>query len=346
VRIGSVDVTKTSLKERVRGAQLGDGVDFSEALKQAAKVRVIEGFSSEAAKGVTMFGLTMDEGAAVLGEATVNPDGSWLAEVPPYIPIHLQPIDKFGLSLRNQRTWIQGMPGEDRRCIGCHESRTGIGANRQGQLPTIAEQKQAERFLAPVAERTEYPWAVDTAQYPNANPKSVVQKVLTEKCASCHSGGAGDPFAGRTYTVTRTDPGSGAQTTYTVPYLDLSDRPVTVVYDRRVASYPASYVSLFYPAASEMGGRGTTVTGEKPPLWAIPNNARESALIKKLNVKAADGSFAYGTPAMHPEDKGVTLTDEERQMLIRSIDLGGQYYSRQNTGFEPFNQDPVGAQKY
>ena len=173
-----------------------------------------------------------------------------------------------------------------------------------------------------------------------------MQKVLTEKCASCHPGGACDPFAGRTYTVTRTDPGSGAQTTYTVPYLDLSDRPVTVVYDRRVASYPASYVSLFYPAASEMGGRGTTVTGQKPPLWAIPNNARESALIKKLNVKAADGSFAYGTPAMHPEDKGVTLTDEERQMLIRSIDLGGQYYSRQNTGFEPFNQDPVGAQKY
>ena len=112
VRIGSVDVTKTSLKERVKGAQLGDGVDFSEALKQATRVRVIEGFSSEAAKGVSMFGLTMDEGAAVLGEAQVYADGSWLAEIPPYIPVHLQPIDKFGLSLRNQRTWIQGMPGE------------------------------------------------------------------------------------------------------------------------------------------------------------------------------------------------------------------------------------------
>jgi len=346
VRIGSVDVTKTSLKERVKGAQLGEGVDFGDALKQATKVRIIEGFSSEAAKGVTMFGLTMDEGAAVLGEATVNQDGSWLAEVPPYIPVHLQPIDKFGLSLRNQRTWIQGMPGEDRRCVGCHESRTSVGTNRAGQVPTVAEQKQAEKFLAPIADRVEYPWAVDTAQYPNANPKNLVQKMLTEKCASCHGGGANDPFAGRTYRVTRTDPGSGAQTSYTIPYLDLSDRPVTVVYDRRVATYPASYVSLFYPAASEMGGRGTMVVGEKPPLWAIPNNARESAMIKKLNVKAADGSVAFAGAAMHPEDKGVTLTDEERQMLIRAIDIGGQYYSRQNTGFEPFNADPVSAQKY
>lgn len=345
VRIGSIDVTRTSLKEQVSGAQLNN-TEFSEALRQAARVRVIEGFSSEAAKGVTMFGLTMDEGAAVLGEAQVQADGSWLAEIPPYIPVHLQPIDKFGMSIRNQRTWIQGMPGEDRRCVGCHEGRTSIGASRAGQAPTIAEQKQAERFLAPIAERQEYPWAVDTAKYPNAAPKNVVQKLLTEKCGNCHSGGAGDPFAGRTYTVSKTDPGTGAATTYTVPYLDLSDRPITVVYDRRVATYPASYVSLFYPAGADMAGRGTTVTGEMPPKWAIPNNARGSALIKKLNVKSADGQFAFGTPAMHPEDKGVTLTDEERQMLIRSIDLGGQFYSRQNTGFEAFNQDPVGAQKY
>ena len=88
-------------------------------------------------------------------------------------------------------------------------------------------------------------------------------------------------------------------------------------------------------------------TGDIPPNWALVNNARESALLKKLNVKAADGTFAYGTPAMHPEDKGVTLTDEERLHLIRSIDVGGQFYSRQNTGFVPFSGDPVApGQKY
>ena len=112
-----------------------------EALKTAERVRVVEGFSSESVPGATMFGLTMDEGAAILGEAPVYGDGSWMANVPPLIPMHLQPIDKFGMSIRNQRLWIQGMPGESRVCGGCHESRTGD--NRLGitQNPTAASTK-------------------------------------------------------------------------------------------------------------------------------------------------------------------------------------------------------------
>ena len=342
VRIGSVDITKTSLgSEVVKGAQFGDqGVGLGEALRQATKVRIIEGFSSEGAKGVTMFGLTMDEGAAILGEAQVYNDGSWLADIPPYVPVHLQPIDKFGLAIRNQRLWIQGMPGEDRRCVGCHEQRSGVGAPRMGQNPTVAEQRQAEKFLQPIADRLELPWYVDATKYPDAKPKVVVQNILNQKCVQCHDGGAKDPFAGRTYSVTAAVPGTGGSQSFVIPYLDLSDKPVQVVYDRKLETYPASYVSLYFPATMEMGMGTGQVMGEKPPLWAIPNNARESAMIKKLNVKAGD-QFAYGTPTMHPEDKGVTLTDEERLHLIRSIDVGGQYYARQNTGFIPFAGDPV-----
>ena len=45
VRIGSVDVTKTSLDETITGAQFGDqGIPLRDALKQAVKVRIIEGF--------------------------------------------------------------------------------------------------------------------------------------------------------------------------------------------------------------------------------------------------------------------------------------------------------------
>ena len=348
VRIGSVDITNTSLQETVKGGKYGDqGVALSAALHDAVAVRIIEGFSSEAAKGVTMFGLTMDEGAAILGEAPVYADGSWLADVPPYIPMHVQPIDKFGMALRNQRLWIQGMPGEDRRCVGCHENRTAIGAGRIGMNPTVAEQAQAQTYWkTAIPDRLEMPWALDTAKYPDAKPKVVVQTILNAKCAQCHDGGANDPFAGQTYTVTSTNPGSATSQTFTIPYLDLSERPITVVYDRKTATYPASYVSLFYPGVMEMG-MGTVPVGKVPPKWAIINDARESAMIKKLNVKAADGSFAYGNPTMHPEDKGVTLTDDERATLIRSIDVGGQFYSRQNTGFAPFAADPVApGQKY
>jgi len=256
--------------------------------------------------------------------------------------VHLQPIDKFGMAIRNQRLWIQGMPGEDRRCVGCHEQRTSIGALRAGANPTVAEQHQAEKFAGiPVSERLELPWALDTAKYPDAKPKVLIQKILNDKCVQCHDGGNADPFRGQSYTFTATTPATGTAQTFTIPYLDLSERPITVVYDRMVATYPASYVSLFFPASMEMGTGNATTAGNLPPKWAIVNDARESAMIKKLNVQAADGTFAYGSATMHPEDKGVTLTPEERQHLIRSIDVGGQFYSRQNTGFQPFGSDPV-----
>lgn len=349
VRIGSVDVTQTSLvNESVSGGTLfGKGTPLPDALKQAVKVRIIEGFSSEGAKGVTMFGLTMDEGAAILGEADVNADGSWLAEIPAYTPVHLQPIDKFGMSIRNQRLWIQGMPGEDRRCVGCHEARATNATRARSPNPTVAEQRQAQQFLLPVSERGEISWSVDLTKYPDAKPKALVQEVLDKKCASCHSGGQGDPFAGRTYTISRTTPGTGTTTTYTIPWLDLSNTPVTVVYDRKVATYPSSYVSLFFPATLDMGmGMGTTAQGELPPKWAVVNDARNSVMIQKLNVKAADGTFAYESTAMHPEDKGVTLTPEERLTLIRAIDIGGQFYTRQNTGFVPSTTGAFAGRQY
>lgn len=350
VRIGSVDVKQTSLNETVRGGQFGDnGVPLSEALKAATKVRIIEGFSSEAAKNVTMFGLTMDEGAAILGEADVNPDGSWLADIPPFVPVHLQPIDKYGMSIRNQRLWIQGMPGEDRRCIGCHEKRAGVGAPTFGANPTVAEQRQAQQFLKPIADRHEISWALlDSNKYPALpfQPKVLVQSILDNKCVQCHSGGAGDPFAGKEYVLTTALPNDPTPRVERIPYLNLSSEQITVVYDRMPGTYTMSYVSLFYPSTMEMGMGTTVTTGDVPPKWAIPTNARESALIKKLNVKAPDGTFAYAG-AMHPEDKGITLTDEERLALIQAIDVGGQYYTRQNTGFVPFDSDPVGpGRKY
>jgi len=149
-----------------------------------------------------------------------------------------------------------------------------------------------------------------------------------------------------------TDEATMEVTDYRVPRLDLSDRPITVTYDRDVQSWPASYVSLFYPAAMEMEmAMGAELTeGAPPPVWARPSDARNSALIEKLNITALgddsrtawpldqafnDPGIQGGTRSLHPENVGVTLTREERVRLIRAIDLGGQFYSRQNTGFEP-----------
>jgi hypothetical protein len=356
--IGSIDVRNTSLYEvhgnTVSGAQFPAGTPIDQALQGAVKVRIIEGFSSEAAPGATMFGLTMAEGAALLGEAAVREDGSWMAHVPPFIPMHLQPLDEFDLSIRSQTTWIQGMPGESRVCGGCHERRTEPAIVTDQQL-SVAAASRPENFFTAVASRTEYPWYGANAGFEG----NEVQALLTAKCASCHNETTNGNGPQEFYTVTMTNDLTGEMTAYEIPRLDLTAREITVTYDREVRSWAASYVSLFYPAAMEMEmGMDTMVTGTVPPTWARPSDARNSALIEKLNITSSldanrtawplgeafsDPNIQGASRTMHPDDVGIELTREERLMLIRAIDMGGQYYSRQNTEYQPFASDPLGS---
>lgn len=311
--IGSIDVTQTSLDETVSGAQF-DKTPLREALKQAVGVRIIEGFSSEIGS-TPMFGLTMHEGAAILGEAPVFADGSWGAKIPAYVPVHLQPVDKFGLAIRNQGLWIQGMPGETRTCGGCHESRTSLVQPRKGPGLTLAQQKGGSDFLKPIKDREELGW--DFA----------IQPILDKKCVSCH--GSDSALAKKTYKVQATDR-DGKVTEYEVPWLDLSGAPMSVAYEMGVYGFSRSYVSLYYPATLKTGMRGLKVVGELPPAWMVPADARGSKLIETINVKAADGSLAWAAKTEHDVAKGAPLTPEEKAAFIKSADLGGQWVSRRN----------------
>lgn len=367
--IGSIDLRNTSLfslhQNTVGGAQFADGTPMDQALATAVKVRIIEGFSSEAAPNVTMFGLTMAEGAAILGEAPVQPDHSWRASVPPFIPMHLQAVDEYELSIRSQTTWIQGMPGEARICGGCHEERTAPNNPTAQAQPMAASNLVADYASTPILERTEYPWQMQAMGTIGQN-STEIQSILDAKCVQCHNGTTNGSGAQETYSVTMTDRTTGKKTTYKLSRLDLSSTPITVTYDRKTATYPASYVSIFYPAALGMEmGQGATVMGSVPPEWGIPSDARHSLLIEKLNITSAIDSsknaWALGEPfsdakitkdgyvpvkgtrTMHPEDVGGSLTRDERRALIRAFDMGGQFYSRQNTGFQAYTADPVAA---
>ena len=102
------------------------------------------------------------------------------------------------------------------------------------------------------------------------------------------------------------------------------------------------------------------VEGTIPPRWAIPSDARHSKMIEKLNVTSASDTSDYawelGTPIEPDENKGTVaggvhvdhaavagMTRAELVKLIRTIDMGGQFYSRQNTAFVPYTNDPVGG---
>lgn len=324
--LGSIDIRETSLQEQVQGGQFAQPVALSAALAQAEKVRIIEGFSTEIG-ALRDFGLTMHEGAAILGEAEIQPDHSWEAHVVPYVPYHLQPIDRFGLAIRNQLLWIQAMPGENRTCGGCHESRAKTAPATQGA--TLAQQLAVSKkdfSKIAIADRIELPWYGAVAG-PN------VQDIFDAKCVACHDGGAKDPFAGRFYTVTVPPEEEGTEPLmYQVPYLKLTSEALDSYYERDTVSYPASYVTLLYPSAM-MGD--VMVEGDVPnPPWVEPGSARTSRLIAKINATPSDeraGSEWAFSGKPHPEDQGVTLTPEERLTLIRMVDLGGQYYSRRNS---------------
>jgi len=59
----------------------------------------------------------------VLGEATVQDDGSAYFEVPARIPVYFQALDSHGRALQTMRSWNTLQPGEVASCVGCHEDR-------------------------------------------------------------------------------------------------------------------------------------------------------------------------------------------------------------------------------
>ena len=179
-----------------------------------------------------MFGLTMDEGAAILGEATVYADGSWLANVPPYIPVHLQPIDKFGLAIRNQRLWIQGMPGESRVCGGCHESRTGDNdARHQPEPDRRAEPRAPENFVTtPVVDARGVPVGRTTraSSVPHRQVRQLPQRHAERQQAADVLHADADRRSDRRW-----------RPKYQIPYLELlRARRSPSYYDREVHTWP------------------------------------------------------------------------------------------------------------
>ena len=66
----------------------------------------------------------------VLGEASVESDGSFFLDVPARTPLRLETLDKSGRVLDSMRSWIWVMPVERRGCIGCHEDRELTPPNR------------------------------------------------------------------------------------------------------------------------------------------------------------------------------------------------------------------------
>jgi hypothetical protein len=294
-------------------------------------VRVMEGFSSE--EGFPEdFGTTMFEGHANLGVAKVAGDGSWSAKIPANVPVHLQAVDVFGMSLANEPVWFSGRAGEARMCGGCHEDRTRTTNVTPGQLDTFALGAAQLFGTTPRSARLKNAPLTPT-EIVGVGWNTQAQPIFDAKCVSCHNGVAGP--ANPSYTIT--DP-TGVMAPVTWVF-DL--RPGALPPELAVAAgggaYSRSYFSMAGPDMEAIEKAHLMITGNFK-VYMNPEDARGSIAIKKLNptqlFPMAGTARAFPTTP-HLKDPNIPglpadLTAQEFYTLILAADMGVNYYAREN----------------
>jgi hypothetical protein len=308
-----------------------------------SKVRLIEGFSGE--EGIRTFGSTEFDGQSLYGELPINADNSFAAKVPGNVPFHMQVIDKFAMSIVNESIWISGRAGEQRVCGGCHEDRTK-------QTP-ITSGVQEALLRGAVNLDVPRPMRVST-NYTYGNMRGVpwdlaIQPALTAKCASCHDGDASKP-GNPSYTIM--DNTTMTMQTFT---FDLrGDKLPVTVGEKMSGDFTASYISLMglgemlgedmvqiveaHPGDYKSNGyvsagsaKDSTVIQMLNPMQRFPGIDNNVRAMTKIPVEAKTCTAAGTTTCVHPTELGGTGFDaEEMYRLILSIDMGGQYFSREN----------------
>ncbi|MEZ4359863.1 MAG: hypothetical protein R3B48_06755 [Kofleriaceae bacterium] len=316
--IGSMNVYESSLATFEPGSIYG--------------VRVMEGFSSEEGFPRT-FGNTMFEGHAQLGISKVQNDKSWLALVPPNVPIHLQAIDKFGMSLVNEPVWFSGRPGEARVCEGCHGSRSKAHIINPGITEAFAVGPTPMMAATPRNQRLSNTFTRDAII--GVPWDRALQGIFDQKCVSCHDG---QPSAANpSYTIT--DPMTGESATWV---FDLRGQAVDItVGNLMIEGLSASYLSLVGPDPEAIERAKVMITGDFK-VYMRATDARGSEVIKKLNPvqqfpEQNPAVRAFSTPP-HSSVGYAELSPDEFYRMVLAADMGANFYAREN------NPDPQAYQ--
>ena len=288
----------------------------------AVKVRLIEGFSGE--EGIRTFGSTEFDGQSLYGEVPVLSDGSFAARVPANVPVHLQVIDKFGIALANEPVWISGRGGEQRTCGGCHENRATATAIPPGQIQAVV----AGPANLDVARAQRVSMDFSYGNVRGVPWDKALQPIFDAKCVSCHDGTPGP--ANPSFTVMDMT----SMTTQTFVF-DLRGQKLNVmVGSRMTGDFTASYISIM--GLGEIIGEHTVTYVGTPFAFGKGGDAAGSDIIQRLNppqrFPTVDASVRrYPNMAVHPVDVGGTeLTPDEYYVLGLSLDMGGQFFSREN----------------
>jgi hypothetical protein len=324
VLIGSLDVYDSTLHTFNRPGVGQPGEIYG--------VRVMEGFSSE--EGFpTMFGTTMFEGHANLGVAPLAADNkSWSALIPANIPVHVQPVDVFGMSLFNESVWISGRAGEARMCGGCHEDRTKTTNVTPGLLDTFAA--GANDLMSGMARGARINKAVTSAtptDIVGVGWDTQVQPIFEDNCVGCHNATTNTNLGH--YVI---QDATGKQIAEW--HLDLSATkvPPELAVVAGGGAFTASYFSMAGPDEEAIERNHLKVVGTLVK-YMKPLDAHGSPVIQKLNPTQLfpnPGTKRAFPAATNPPHLGAQskpdLSSRQFYMLILAADMGVNFYAREN----------------
>lgn len=137
------------------------------------RVRIVEGLLQSGDAPYKPAPASLPVPRRLIGEAPVEPDGSFNVEVPANTPLLLQTLDERGLALATCG-WIWVQSKETRGCIGCHEDPELVPENRYVQ----ALRRPSNHLVLPPDKRRSVVFTKDIAPIVEAHCAT----------ADCHAG--------------------------------------------------------------------------------------------------------------------------------------------------------------
>lgn len=252
-----------------------------------------------------VFGAWTWSPARVIGIVPVEADGSAYFKVPADQPVYFHALDENFLEVRRMRSNVTFQRGEERGCIGCHESRnvsppikTGSAGLALRRAPSIPEPPVWGNRNLPSFERH-------------------IQPIFERHCVSCH--GAERPAGGMEFTSRRTDDYlQSYRTLFGVKYEETIPVSNTDAWRWRYPDKPAPPVDkAWYQQIEENKKPGQLVAlanrfsgAEVTPTYAF--GSARSRLIRSL----------LDDPAHHDLD----LPREDWIALVTWVDLNAPYF--------------------
>lgn len=234
----------------------------------------------------------------IIGTVPVEEDGSAHFEVPAAMDVYFQALDEDHRAVQRMRTHVEFGRGENRSCIGCHETRQDAVVVRPKGL---ALEHPARRPTAP-------PWGDTTF----IDYEKMIQPVFDKKCTNCHGGK--DPKAGLVLTAEKGNRGfmQGYRSIYGIQPGEEAPDPTSPVYATKLFSdHPWTKIMIDYVNIRQSPDRAE---------WGIPNiPKRFGAIVHPFARKlSGDGKHAR------------MLTAEERQLIMTWFDVQCPYFSEYN----------------